>query len=289
MLSEKPRKSRVSEGSKKHVIRVNNELLANIVKIRETINTYQTGRLLKIYAFYLNLKTLTTSGVIKNITKPSPELLKLCKCSPRTFATRVGELVNEGFAIKNAKNLVLTSQRTLMELYECSINEYSAINVPEGAELTSVLEAHLIRLQQVKQEVQFERNIKKVPEVFEYLKKNLPHTNNLRETILEAQQNIFKHGNNNQEFTSIVNKYNADNNVQARTLRKLFEYKSYKSVAYLKKRLSKNGLIEVVKRKITSEVRSRKEKQYYVSYQQNEKQTTWHLCDKISIVPTLYK
>lgn len=271
-----------------HHVRVVNELLANIIKFREQNTKYQTGKLLKSFAFYLNLKSLTTSGIIKNITRPTPEMLKICNCSARTFATRVGDIILSGFALKNSKNLVLTSVNKLMEQYECFVTEWSEVFIPEGMHLHNVLEAHLLKLQQRKQEKQFNRNITKVKEVYDYIQMNLPRSKNLRETILQEQIKIFKYGHNDEFYTTVITKYNADNQIKARTIRDLFNLKSYKSVAYLKKRLVKKGLIEIEKRKIESDIRGRK-KRCYVSYEQNSKTTTWHLCDKLSVSPALYR
>lgn len=271
-----------------HHVRVVNELLANIIKVRELSTKYQTGKLLKSFAFYLNLKSLTTSGVVKNITRPTPEMLKICNCSARTFATRVGDIILQGFALKNSKNLILSSVNKLMEQYECFITEWSEVFVPEGMHLHNVLEAHLLKIQQRKQEKQFTQNIKKVKEVYEYIQMNLPRSKNLRETILQEQIKIFQNGNKDQFYTTVITKYNADNQIKARTILKLFNLKSYKSVAYLKKRLAKKGLISIEKRKVESQIRARK-KQCYVSYEQNSKTTTWHLCDKLSVSPELYR
>ena len=78
--------------------------------------------------------------------------------------------------------------------------------------------------------------------------------------------------------------YNPDFNLSARKLRKEFNFKSNKSVAYLKNKLSAKGLITVEVREYTSKNRSRL-KHAYVTFNTKKQQTVWKLPDALTVEP----
>ncbi len=266
-------------------IAVNNELLANIIQIRELRNKYITNQVLKTVSVYLIFKALTTSGVIQDYNKQMEMLAQQCNCSVSTLYNEINNLIGYGLCKRYDGSLILTSNENLYEYYEVTDRTYSVIEYDcSKHKLYMLLQARLLRLAQIKQEEQFERNISKVAEYKEYLKSITTHQD-IRKGVHALQILAFKNGNPEADN---INMFNADNQLRANSIRKLFKLKSHRSVAYLKKLIVKHGLGTVRERIVTTDqnpkqARACKSKKQHDKFNQDIGKCRWILPDEIEL------
>ena len=145
-----------------------------------------------------------------------------------------------------------------------------------------LMEMAYIASLQAKQQQMFNAKIARSPELRELLDITIAKTKEAPEyagPLHTYQIHTFIHGH--KHYYELM-AYNPDFNLSARKLRKEFNFKSNKSVAYLKMRLQAKGLITIEKREYTSKVKSRL-KHAYVTYNNKKQQTVWKLPDALTV------
>lgn len=263
-------------------VKIYNELVTNIVKSRKLQNRYQTADLIKPIGDYFILKASTTSGIIPNYAKNLSSVLELLNISKATFYARLKVLEAANLVRRSGGSLIFSSYQFLIQAYE--ITEVSNITVinyqPKKHKFYELLNASVLYVKSHEIQESIDRKINKVAEFKELIqqRKKQSDSKDLRDSdfLLKLQIENFVNATQTEE-TELIN---PDHNVTARYIRKQFNFKSYKSVAYLKKKLQKDGLISVNKRWYTSEGRARKTKQY-CAYLNECKATLWRLPDEI--------
>jgi len=256
-------------------VKVYNELIANIIKVRKLRNAYQTNRIFKPIATFFLLKSVTPSSVIQQYTQQLSELLQYLRIGKTTFYSHVRELESLGLCKRVGGALRLCSYDKMCELFELTeVSNVTRITYDHTKHrFYELMYASLLHNKQVECDTQVRAKIDRIPEFKEVLQELGP---DVRRALLDKQISDFKNGTQSFEYEII----NADVQITARSIHKQFGFKSYKSVAYLKARLKAASIATVEKREYVSEHRSRKRHQY-VAYLTASKSTLWRLPDEI--------
>lgn len=265
-------------------VKVHSNLLSNIVQKRTKANKYHTNKLTKRLAFFYTLKSLTTSGLIREYAKHLPELTTILNCANSTFYGYLKACKKMGLIAVNNGTLVLAGYSAVAEYFESFTGDFVTITYdPNKDKLHHLMQAAYIATLQKKQEVQFEAKVNRSPELMQLYETEISiltdDKRNLAQALHTKQKHAFIEGH--KHYFELM-AYNPDFNLSARLLRKEFNFKSNKSVAYLKKTLAAKGLITVEKREYTSKVRSRL-KHAFIKYNPEKNQTTWKLPDAITV------
>ncbi len=271
-------------------VKVHLNLLANIVETRHENNNfvkkrtgYRVNKAIKVYAAFYVLKSLTTSGVIQDYAKALPVLTKALGCVNSTFYARLKALKALGLVAVNKGSLILAGYSRVGEVLETLPDRMITVNYdPAKDKFYQLLELAYLGKLQKDQETGFYQRVQNTPELAELYAANLPIVStdkNIAPALSRYQVHCFIQGH--PEYYALM-ALNPDFNSTARKLRKDFNFKSYKSVAYLKKKLAAKGLLVIEKRKYTSQVRSRV-KTAYVSFNAEKNQTVWHRTDALII------
>lgn len=276
-----------------------------LVGARELRNKYCTNRQIKTWAFYFLLKSLSSSGQIQHWIKQREFLLEFLKCNEQTFRSRINELVKLGLVeIAPGYTLILTSYKNAASILEIEYLGTTQINydyTQPGKNLFSYsITAEEILNNQDTQRTALTYHLEKNQLLLNLLSHALIHEgcdarklNNdpqyFQESLLKLQEASFKQGSDN--YTEVMQR-RADVNRGVKKIAKDHNYKSIRSVTYLKRALEKLGLIKVVKRFIVSDVRSRR----YVPAEAGKQQpksgymwlktaqtTCWQLCDQLIV------
>lgn len=288
-------------------IKVYNELITNIIKIRNERGNYstkgliyRTNRVLKPISIYFLLKSVTTSGVIKDYTHQFGWLLDFLGISKPTFYSYLKQLESLQLVKRNKGALILSSYSQMCETFELSeVSNISYILYQEGVgqEFYKLLEGSIIsnKNKYVKQQVN--TKIERIKEFAQYLRETGGHHSNkndsLADQLLNRQIADFKNNSQTEEIEYI----NPDYQISARKIREIFGFKSNRSVAYLKKKLIKANIAQVYIRKFISPGRARKTsyidkygniKRPYVGYLDECKATFWRLPDMFVFSPEIY-
>jgi len=273
-----------NSNSSSYKVKVYNELVTKIVQNRKLCKVYQTNRLIRPISSYFALKSTITSGVIQNYSRQSPALSQFLGITRATFFKQIKILETLGLAKRFPSGaLVLTPYKKMMEIFDFVSEETTILNYTPGQhKLYMVLEGLPIQQKIKDQERALTNRIDSAPGVKEYLEKTISNFN--RETLL-AQQ-ILNFINNTPD--DLQDFFNADNQLKARTIFGMFQFKSYRSVSYLKKKLKKAGICDVEKdRRYVSEARGRSKKRY-IAYLDELKATMLYLPDKFIFSHEIY-
>lgn len=267
-------------------VKVHVDLLVNIVQFRTQNKHYQTNKLIKNLSFFYVLKSLTTSGIIKDYAKRLPELTTLLNCVNSTFYAHLKACKKMGLIAVNKGALILAGYSAVGECFDQLSTPLITIKYnPTKDKFHHLLEAAYIATLQKKQSDQFHAKVNRSPELVELYETTISivkGSKKFAEPLHKYQVHAFIHGHKN--YYELM-AYNPDFQLSARKLRQEFNFKSNKSVAYLKKKLAAKGLLTVEKREYTSKVKSRL-KHAYVTYNNKKQQTVWKLPDALVIAPS---
>lgn len=268
-------------------VKIYNELITNIVKNRKVRNRYQTNRIFKPICTYFILKSLTTSGVIRDYC--SLPILDVLQIGKTTFYKHLRELESLHLVKRTGESLQLASYEKMIEIFDLlrGSTNITVINYQTKYKFYQLVEGSILFNSQKEQRRVVESKINAVPELVEWYKCNLSVTKQqkyFQKALLEKQIFEFR---DKKETSEEINFVNADVQLTARNIRKRYGFKSYKSVAFLKARLQKNKIVKIEKRSVMSTDRARK-KQQYVEYNHEARATIWRLPDKIDFAPGLY-
>ena len=288
-----------SNGKTSYRVKVYNELIEAVIKNRKLrgyhLTTrsegYQTNRIIKPICTYFLLKSLTESGFIREYTKIP--LLDFLQISKATFYNHIKQLESLKLVKRVGDSLQLASYNRMVEMFDLVIgtNNITYINYTTGTKFHYLVYGSILYNSQKEIKRVIENKIKCTPELVEQYKTVLSVTSNATEfqkALLEKQINDFK----TKEPADLRDSFeteliNADVQICARKIRKLFGFKSYKSVAFLKVMFKRLKIAQIESRSILSTHRCRKAKQY-VEYNQEAKSTIWRLPDAINFESSFF-
>ena len=297
--SQTPSISGPSEGHNKYYVNLNNSLsaqknafvnvkvhvnlLANIVQKRQKAKKYQVNRVIKhLAAFYL-LKSLTTSGVIKDYARELPALTKYLNCVNSTFYAHLKALKRMGLVSVSEGRLNLAGYSRVGDYFdEVSTGMLTIKYDPTQDKFYQLMQAAYIATLQQRWESCFNSKIQGNPELIAFYESTLPIVKGsgaIALALRSYQVHAFIKGH--PQYYAIM-AYNPDFNCTARKLRQHFNFKSNKSVAYLKKMLAARGLLTIEQREYTSQVRSRL-KHAYIKFNASKNQTVWKQPDALTV------
>ena len=226
-------------------VKVHRELIFCLLKHREKINKYQTNREIKQIALFYLLKHLTTSGVVKEYAKNLKSILAITGLSQGTFYSQVRELKKKGLIVKNAHNLILSNYKTLLELYGIQ-DEATPITIkfnPSTHKFVHLLEFSTLADNMYRQNIVIKKKLEKSPYTLEILQQYAKQQTTAK-TLATAQKHAFVNGSDELNTLFFIN---PNITITWKRLFREYNFKSYKSVAYLKKKLQRNKIVTIDK------------------------------------------
>jgi len=276
-------------------VKVHKEVIFALIKHRKKINKYQTnGEIKQIALFYL-LKHVTQTGVIKQYAKNLGYLLSVTGLTQGTFYKHLNGLINLGLVTKNAHNLILSNYDTLMELYDIQ-DSTTPITIkfnPSTHKFVHLLEFATLADNIYRQNLVIERKLEKSPYTLELLQRYAKQQSTAKALAL-AQKNAFVNGSEELNTLFFIN---PNVTITWKRLFREYNFKSYKSVSYLKKKLQRNKIVTIDKNGFfTSKVGAKtkaynEEKDKTVNtcrYNPHIKKTQKQFADNWNLVPNLY-
>ena len=226
-------------------VKVHKEIIFEILKHREKINKYQTNKEIKQIALFYLLKHITTSGVVKEYAKNLQSLLTITGLSQGTFYTQLRGLKKKGLVRKNAHNLILSNYNTLLELYDVQdITTPITIKFnPSTHKFTHLLEFSTLADNMYRQSLLIKKKLEKSPYTLEILQRYAKQQSTAK-TLAVAQKHAFVNGSDEINTLFFIN---PNITITWKRLFREFNFKSYKSVAYLKKKLQRNKIVTIEK------------------------------------------
>lgn len=276
-------------------VKVHREIILPLIKHREKINKYQTNREIKQIALFYLLKHVTKSGVIKEYAKNLQSLLAFTGLTQGTFYTHLNGLIKKGLVTKNAHNLILSNYNTLFELYDLS-DELTPITIkfnPSTHKFVHLLEFATLADNMYRQKLLIKKKLEKSPYTLEILERYAKQQTTAK-TLATAQKHAFVNGSEELNTLFFIN---PNVTITWKRLFREFNFKSYKSVSYLKKKLQRNKIVTIEKNGFfTSKVGAKtkaynEEKDKTVNtcrYNKNLNKTQKQFPDNWNLAPNLY-
>jgi len=276
-----------------------------LVAHRELRNKYQTNRSIKTWATYFLLKSLTTSGILRDWTKQKQTILSFCKMTENCFRIRLAELQKLNLiTLQSNRTIKLVAFEKAAEIlgiiYDGTIKIEYDDTLPGQQIFQYFLRAEEIRSNQHKQLKALWYYAGKQPLLKDALitmliqqngceEKDLrSNVSNFQQQLLKLQQHAFKEGS---PLLDIIHTFRADINRSVNCIQDHHGYRSKQSVSYMKKVMLKSNIITVTKVCIESTNRSRlyvvvdgKRKRDAYKYIAARQTTAWFLTDQIDCV-----
>lgn len=259
-----------------------------LVKDRVVRNKYQTNRTVKFYGFFCVLKSLTTSGILKNYPAQIDYLCKMVKKGRSSFYSYMKACIELGLIEKAGDNLKLANWDMLFERFNLQEKRFSEFTYDEDNPIQTP-EYYLVSSEIKENQYYQARNVLSQICQNPQLKAVL-NAKAVDFSVIEKLQRIqiksFVNGCGGSEATyGTIHSLNADLQRSVPRLRRAFGLKSNRSVGYLKSQLKLRGFAMVSERVLSSKERMRKDRQcYYTGWDKEAKESTWHLPDEICIV-----
>ena len=276
-------------------VKVHKEIIISLIKHREKINKYQTNREIKQIALYYLLKHVTKSGVIKEYAKNLQSLLTFTGLTQGTFYTHLNGLIKKGLVTKNAHNLILSNYKTLLDLYDVD-DDTTPITIKFNAsthKFVHLLEFSTLADNMYRQSLLIKKKLDKSPYTLEILQQYAKQQTTAR-TLATAQKHAFVNGSDELNTLFFIN---PNITITWKRIFREFNFKSYKSVSYLKKKLQRNKIVTIEKNGFfTSKVGAKtkaynEEKDKTVNtcrYNKNIDKTQKQFADHWNLAPNLY-
>lgn len=226
-------------------IKVHKQLICTILKNREKKLKYQTNTEIKYLSLYYQLKAVTQTGIIQNYYNHLPELLDFTGLSQGTFYKQLGVLIKFGLVEKNAQNLVIASFKTLFEVYGVEDTQtpiYINYN-PKTHKFLHLLEFSTLADNMFRQSLTIKRKLEKSPYTLEILQRYAKQQTTVK-TLQTAQKHAFVNGSDELNTLFFINPSIV---ITWKKIFREYNFKSYKSVSYLKKKLQRNKIITIDK------------------------------------------
>lgn len=265
-------------------------LASFLVNKREVRNVYQTNRAIKVYGFFALLKTISTSGVIKNYHAQIGDIGQLTKKSRCSVYTYINQCRNLGLLSVGAKDLYLTGWQKVVELTDELASYTGGYTIlaydPEKEKQTP---EYFIYAAEIKENQDRQTNAVK-----REIENNLPLASRLGVqqsvdhshvvTLQKLQAFTYVNGKSENDYP-LIHSIRADVQRTAKTLRKTYGFKSRRSVKYLKMQLRIRQLAIIAKNQLESSDRNRVNKGlYYTGYFKDTASTFWRQPDKITLL-----
>jgi len=260
-----------------------------LVRQREQRSVYQTNRAVKVYGFFSLLKTITSTGIIKNYHQQITDISQLTKRSTSSVYAYIGHCKKLGLLTTEGRNIQLTGWKAIINKHdECVYTPiYTTLQYDPANELQTaeyMIYAAEIAENQQKQTKAVIKSIGNNLLLAEALNVKQTTTKKDVETLQRLQVLTFVSGKTDPDY-ELIHSLNADVQRTAKTLRKAYGMKSRRTVKYLKKQLIKRGIAKVEKRLLQSPDCSRVNKStYYTGYNPANKNTFWKRPDSINLL-----
>lgn len=271
-------------------------LAKQIVAQRELRTTYQTNRLIKVYGFYLALKTVTTANKIQNFSSQTALLCNYTKTSRASFYSYLKKAEELKLLFRKEGDIHLLSWDQLFKTHGLSQKcfttfEHDLLNKNQTpGYLVVAAEIH------ENQNTQIHAVIQKIDNnPLLKFRLNINDGANLQtiQRIQVEQKNSFMHGlpSGSEIGYEMLHLLNVDFQRNWRKIRTDYAFKSKLSVTYLKQQLQIRGIATVSHRMLTSTQKCRKwkineegkKKQQLTTYDTLKNQTVWRQPDLISL------
>ncbi len=312
-----------------HPVRFPIGLAKVLVSERTLKNKYETNTLVRVIDFYACLKSTNTCGVIKDFPSQLGHLLQVCKVGRSTFYSRLNQAQQNGLLTLDGHTIRLTSWRKVCQQHDTNFIGYHTIQYNLNGEeriqhiITAVaLKEHRVIIQQ-----QIDKHITENPDIrpaFDLYAKHFigTLTEFSPDALYRAQQLSYANGAP-QAIYEALHCINPDANITVKSIQRMHGMKSHRSATYLKRVLSKKGIVSVAKRNATvcnytetvapqepsqavtstivnflmmtspdpcmRKIKAKKSKQYHTWYTRPENKRVWYHPDAISINPNLIK
>jgi hypothetical protein len=269
-------------------------LAKQIVCERELRTKYQTNRLVRVYGFYLALKSVTTANKIQGYNQQIAELCQYTKTSRATFYNYLNKAERANLLIRKNGDLYLTSWDKLFN--EHGLTQKSFISYEYDLSNKLQTPEYLIAAAEIQenQNAQIYAICKKIDNnPLLKFRLSISEDANLQtiHRLQNEQKNSFVFGipSGSEIDYNLLHTLNVDFQRSWRKLRIDFGYKSKLSVTYLKRQLQIRGIAQVGHRILTSAVKSRKWKldpfgkktEQLTNYDIQKHQTIWRQPDLI--------
>jgi hypothetical protein len=276
------------------LIKVHKDLLTYAVQGRTVVDTYATNRTVKIVAFYCLLKSVTSTGVIHNVTE-QPELRKLTKYSRNSFKSLVQDLISSGLATISKGNLKLVSWSSAVESTGLEYKpSFTYINYNEENTTKfyySFLPAEIANKKAAQEAAVIKRlesnlKLKKATDnLIKQLYKVDPSTLSSTQ-YLDAVYFIQNYQYTSGTITSDLVRFNPDLNRSASKLKADWKFKSTLSITYWKRKLQELGLIivENVGKLIGKKNNRLRDHGLQDRYCKEVKSPVWYRVDRITVL-----
>lgn len=285
---------------------------SDLSSCRELRNKYQTNREIKLWSIYFLLKRIAPgSSQIQKWRSQREVILPFLQIGEKQFYWYLSQLSKKGLATVDKKhniNLVSYNKAAEIQGYLAAHTyniPYNPLKKDVKQEFQYLLRAEELRENQDTQLNALTYNLDKNP-----ILKNDLHLlliqhgadghqlcNNewyMQQRLLLLQMQLFKEGSN---ILQHVFTHRADINRSVTGTKKAHNYKSIQSVTYLKRKLEKQGIIHIEKKKAVSKTRSRiyvpdatakKGKRDGYKYNRMLNYTVWFLTDQIQFMYEIY-
>lgn len=237
-------------------IKIHREIIFAAIKNRELKTKYQTNTDIKCLALFYLLKNVSQTSIIKDYSKNLQSILTYTGLTQGTFYTHLNKLVNCGLITKNSKNLVLSDFKTLFSMYgvEEGATPITINYDPNTHKFVHLLEFATIADNIYRQKLVIKKKLQKSPYTLEILERYAKQQTTAR-TLATAQKHAFVNGSEELNTLFFIN---PNVTITWKRLLKEFNFKSYKSVSYLKRKLQKNNIVTIEKNGfLTSKVGAR--------------------------------
>ena len=233
---------------------------------------------------------MTTTGHIQEWGKQQEEIKEVTKYkSNQGIRTRIERCEKLGLLKRHKTNISLTSFSKVAQLLKLKRIEYityeydtsKPLQTPEYfLKLNVIEEAKNKRLYKAKEAIGRNSSLKSILRIKDEVTEKDVHE------LQQLQVNSFRNGGEMFGLTTdeykLVQAINADVELTAAAIKKLFRFKSWMTSCYLKTQLQARKLAKVSHRNITSINRMRKDsKLFHTGYDREGQNTFWTLPDAI--------
>jgi len=274
------------------IVTVHTDLLQDLngrsalIQDREMNTRYQTNKKLKYVSAFYVLKSLSSSGVLKDYYKNAHKICLYLNCSLPTMYKILRYCENAGWLSRVGGNIALTSYENFIESFDIICTRFTKIKYDcTKHKFPYLMESAYLQLAEQKRAQTFESKFKAIPELVESLKDLVPPDNSgcYRKALQQIQIQTFIKGHAKKESIFYFNPFTTCN---SKTLRSMFNFKSEQSVAYLKTKLQRNNVASVHECKVYSQERIHV-KHLFIQWNEKKQQTIWIQPDRLEYAPIL--
>lgn len=268
------------------IVPVHQDLLKQFCQSRELNTRYQTNKLIKLVSAYYVLKSLSSSGILKDYARNMYTLCSHLNCTEPTLRRILKGCQKLGYLRVTAGSIRLISFAEFTQLFDSTTSSMVRIRYNcQVHKFHSLVETVYMQLQEQERARVFEKRLQALPELLRELKGLVIADNkgNYRKSLELIQLQAFKYGHEKKEAIFALNPFTTCN---SKTLRKMFNFKSEQSVAYLKAKLQAQKLARISAQRVLSQERQRLSNRY-MDWDQRTQQTIWVQPDRWEYAPIL--